>query len=144
MVQELLIPWSGVIFLYGSIYFIGWLLSVWEKKTKENKIYKEWLSFKDWLQCDEPKYSDLHVYPFDWSTRRAYIAFRDRYTCKICGNQGELGFHVHHIIPLSKGGNNNLKNLIYLCRYCHKQQHPHMRDKKNQYYKPMRLSEEIK
>lgn len=36
--------------------------------------------------------------------------------CKYCGERAE---HVHHIIPLSLGGDNREDNLISLCSTCH-------------------------
>lgn len=36
--------------------------------------------------------------------------------CKYCGEKAE---HVHHIIPLSLGGDNREDNLISLCSTCH-------------------------
>lgn len=37
--------------------------------------------------------------------------------CAICTNVKKLT--VHHIVPLTKGGNHNNSNLIGLCRECH-------------------------
>lgn len=36
--------------------------------------------------------------------------------CQYCGSPAE---HVHHIIPLIKGGDNRKSNLISLCTECH-------------------------
>lgn len=36
------------------------------------------------------------------------------------------GSEAHHITPLSRGGTNTLRNLIYLCKTCHKSRHNHM------------------
>ena len=47
---------------------------------------------------------------------------RDNYKCKCCGlKKGTL--EVHHIIYKSKGGSDDLDNLITLCRKCHKDLH---------------------
>ena len=51
---------------------------------------------------------------------------RDRYSCRNC-NSGEK-LECHHIIPISKGGNNQLDNLITLCSKCHKIEHSHARN----------------
>ena len=51
----------------------------------------------------------------------------DNFTCKKCGyhagieNRNKL--HVHHIVPLSKGGRNTLSNLITVCQSCHEKIH---------------------
>mgnify|MGYP003293196930 CR=1 FL=1 len=36
--------------------------------------------------------------------------------CQYCGKKAD---HVHHIIPISKGGDNRESNLISLCVKCH-------------------------
>lgn len=47
---------------------------------------------------------------------RKFVFERDRHTCQSCGAQTEL--NVDHIIPLAKGGSNDLSNLQTLCRSC--------------------------
>jgi len=41
--------------------------------------------------------------------------------CQRCESQNVL--EVHHIIPLSRGGNNSNLNLIVLCHACHTARH---------------------
>ena len=52
---------------------------------------------------------------------------RDDYTCQHCkaksSNKNKLKLNVHHIIPKSKGGSDNLENLIVLCKDCHEALH---------------------
>ncbi len=38
--------------------------------------------------------------------------------CYMCGAKGEH-LHVHHIIPITKGGQSSLENLMLLCPNCH-------------------------
>lgn len=80
---------------------------------------------------------------FFWQTIRNECFERDNFTCKgtlpdgnICGKiarsyefegkryicTGE-GFEAHHIIPISRGGTNEVSNLITLCYDCHKREH---------------------
>ena len=53
---------------------------------------------------------------------RAHVLERDNYTCKDCGASPRKGdsvtLHVHHIIPVSEGGTNNLENLVTNCNVC--------------------------
>ncbi len=50
---------------------------------------------------------------------RKYVFERDRYCCQSCSQthlQTELT--IDHIIPLAKGGSNDISNLQTLCRRC--------------------------
>lgn len=55
--------------------------------------------------------------PTNWRSIRDERLRRDGYVCGNCGGTNEL--HVHHIVPLEKGGTNNQDNLKTLCKYCH-------------------------
>ncbi|HEY4000622.1 MAG TPA: HNH endonuclease signature motif containing protein [Candidatus Xenobia bacterium] len=41
--------------------------------------------------------------------------------CESCGER--CGLQVHHIIPISEGGDHSLENLRLLCRSCHDATH---------------------
>ena len=105
----------------------------------------------DWLLNTEPTYRDEPSYPQDWNERKLYVQKRDRYTCRICkycrftnaqiganildrSHSLRTGLHIHHKVPLSKGGSNNLSNLVSLCERCHENQHKHMLNAKRKYY----------
>jgi len=49
---------------------------------------------------------------------------RDKHKCQICGKSPstdpELELEVDHILPVSKGGTNELDNLQTLCIYCNR------------------------
>lgn len=51
---------------------------------------------------------------------RDAVKKRDRYTCQICGKYmpDEVGLHIDHIIPVSKGGKTVSSNLQVLCDKC--------------------------
>lgn len=48
------------------------------------------------------------------------IKIRDRYTCQCCGKYmpDEVGLHIDHIVPVSKGGKSIPSNLQVLCDKC--------------------------
>lgn len=48
-----------------------------------------------------------------WLKQRARALERDGYLCVSCGASEDLA--VHHIVPLSKGGDDELENLESLC-----------------------------
>ena len=50
---------------------------------------------------------------------RERIGLRDEYTCQMCGHVTARG-EVDHRTPLYAGGGNNIENLQYLCKPCHK------------------------
>jgi len=60
----------------------------------------------------------------DWRWR--YIAgtrrHLDRGRCAECHGNGRA-LHVHHLRPVSEGGNYLLWNLLTLCARCHEQRH---------------------
>lgn len=50
---------------------------------------------------------------------RKYVFERDRYQCQSCGKPSkETNLTIDHIIPLARGGSNDVSNLQTLCRQC--------------------------
>ena len=54
----------------------------------------------------------------DWQRIREVVLARDNHTCAYCGD-GEAN-QVDHIIPVSKGGSNELHNLVTACARCNR------------------------
>lgn len=65
-------------------------------------------------------------YPPDWEARRQVVMERQQFWCGRCGRySGDVDrFEVHHLVPLSQGGPNDLDNLVGLCGDCHALMHP--------------------
>ena len=55
----------------------------------------------------------------DWIVICDFVLERDNYSCARCGSGIEKKLVVHHIIPLSFGGSNDMDNLQVLCSFCH-------------------------
>ncbi len=75
------------------------------------------------FQSAESRLSLLYDYwlsrPPDWESRREQVL-----TSSVCDNCGQCyNLHVHHIIPISKGGSHKKENLIVLCEKCHSAEH---------------------
>lgn len=52
---------------------------------------------------------------------RQAVFERDNYTCQYCGHSGnEADLEVDHIIPICKGGNNDMRNLCTACKTCNR------------------------
>ena len=51
----------------------------------------------------------------EWKELRKECLERD----KVCRRCGEKGNEIHHIIPFSSGGKDELKNLVTLCKKHH-------------------------
>ncbi|ANV86046.1 HNH endonuclease [Picosynechococcus sp. PCC 7117] len=50
---------------------------------------------------------------------RKYVYQRDNYQCQCCGSRHhETQLSIDHIIPLAKGGSNDISNLQTLCLNC--------------------------
>ena len=53
---------------------------------------------------------------------RKYVFERDNYQCQSCGiSNKEARLQIDHIIPLAKGGSNDMSNLQTLCSDCNQQ-----------------------
>lgn len=55
--------------------------------------------------------------PSNWSAYTAFVFKRDGYACTYCGDT-EQKLHCDHVIPLSRGGLNELDNLKAACASC--------------------------
>jgi 5-methylcytosine-specific restriction protein A len=53
---------------------------------------------------------------------RKYVFQRDKYQCQSCGKANdETNLTIDHIIPLARGGQNDISNLQTLCFTCNLQ-----------------------
>ena len=53
----------------------------------------------------------------EWARIRRQVLDRDGWRCRACGRPGRL--EVDHVLPLERGGTNDLSNLQTLCPGCH-------------------------
>lgn len=95
------------------------------------KLDMELAALTDSLRSTEAEYKNTHFiilsifdkmldYPPDWSDRTEIVKNRD-VNCVSC--RGGKFLQVHHISPLSKGGDNKTSNLCLLCEACHEEAH---------------------
>jgi len=115
---------EGLIFKFVSIFTKpnSDLTEIEEKVTAVQKNINQLSSSLSSLKTRATRIYDYFLtYPPDWDERRNKVAERDSDQCSKCGNYGHL--HLHHIKPLSKGGNNKIINLRLLCEKCHSKKH---------------------
>lgn len=75
------------------------------------------------LKSSTSKIRREEPYGDSWSSLATSIKLRDTNCCSKCSSTDRL--EVHHIVAVSKGGNNSSCNLITLCHSCHKKQPRH-------------------
>ena len=66
--------------------------------------------------CD-PK-PQRHAWNLKWKNIRKQVFERDPHKCKQCGSTDNLV--IDHLIPLARGGTNDLDNLQILCKSCNR------------------------
>ena len=62
-----------------------------------------------------------------WQATRQQILIRDNYRCVSCATPVKSAeADVHHLLPRSMGGTDDLSNLVTLCDGCHAAHHPNL------------------
>lgn len=55
---------------------------------------------------------------------RFTVLTRDNYTCRYCGAQApDVKLHVDHVVPKSRGGLDEMANLVTACQRCNQGKH---------------------
>lgn len=57
--------------------------------------------------------------PGAWASIRSAVFERDDFTCQYCGAHG-VALECDHVTPISRGGTNEMGNLVTACRKCNK------------------------
>ncbi len=66
---------------------------------------------------------------------RNYVFNRDNYQCKSCGKSNkQTTLNIDHIIPLAKGGSNDMSNLQTLCEQCNRKKKDNLDSRFRRYY----------
>lgn len=88
----------------------------------------------DFQKLEDSNINDWNHGPlFGFKNAAEYIKTEQNGKCAICNEPIE---HIHHIVSRSKGGSDNVKNLIGLCKHCHDMVHkdePLLKGIKQQY-----------
>jgi hypothetical protein len=91
---------------------------------------------RTFFKTSPPKYdkqistlSDWEIRRLERESRKLEVFNRAKGSCEACGMKLSIYIppvlaHIHHKIFKSRGGNDSLDNLEFLCPYCHMQRHP--------------------
>ncbi|WP_242384439.1 HNH endonuclease [Enterococcus faecalis] len=96
-------------FCYLVMQYYGWQDIEQLQKEFDNETFFN-IKFKRMYQTNAKKWKKISQEVFE----------RDAYTCKYCGKIGGI-LEVDHVIPFSKGGSDELDNLVCACRKCNRQ-----------------------
>ena len=75
------------------------------------------LTLRDQLVLDV--FNNWPGYPPFWRYLREIVLKRDGHRCQVTGCPSRLELHIHHRMPVSKGGAHSPENLISLCDFHH-------------------------
>jgi 5-methylcytosine-specific restriction endonuclease McrA len=65
-----------------------------------------------------------HLFGIDMELRRKQVWERCKGRCEICHNQVAEDYgELHHDKPRSRGGDDSAKNLLFICKPCHRAKH---------------------
>jgi 5-methylcytosine-specific restriction endonuclease McrA len=117
---------SIICLIYIVFIIVILLLGLCEKLWKYcAKIIANKKYYNRWIKESEVKHRYTKGYPEDWTYRKYIIINNNKLKCASCGNKIIRGDkHIHHILPISKGGDHSLSNLELLCEECHIAKHP--------------------
>ena len=111
--MEFVEPYSTVLVLnssYEPLQFTNWKRAVILLfKEKAKLISKRVIRLVNYVKIPFLKFADT-------TPTRNMIYKRDGYSCQYCGSTRDLT--IDHVIPRSKGGGNELKNLKPICSSC--------------------------
>jgi 5-methylcytosine-specific restriction endonuclease McrA len=127
---------EGILFL-AVLALLAWLAA---KVARFRRLAAAKRREQTWHEVIEPRCRSYRGYPPDWDMRRVHVYMRARGVCETCGVKCAnldcspemiwhsiyphvTGGHVHHVVPMSKGGDHSLENLQFLCEGCHARAH---------------------
>ncbi len=96
-------------FCFLVMQYYGWQNIDFIQKEFDNETFFD-IKFQRMYQTNSKKWKKISQQVFE----------RDSYTCKYCGKVGGT-LEVDHVIPFSKGGSDELDNLVCACKKCNRQ-----------------------
>ncbi len=120
-----------LLWFFGGLLLLGWIMSLFESAHNSTNIYKQQTLEK--LTPSQKEYqrqyriwtTEINGVGVDpnsyWGKIREEVFRRYHDCCADCGSMFDLT--VHHKLPLSQGGTNDIENLILICKDCHEARH---------------------
>ena len=119
MIDWEMLPWQILIGI-AFIFIIYWVVFV-EGKWYDEMIEEGVRAIGRRHREREVKRTQKQIFDKEFLAIRTAVLKRDNYKCVNCNMTGKE-LHVHHIVPRSEGGTNDLFNLVTLCDDCHGEQ----------------------
>lgn len=110
---------ASSIFIVGLV--LAWTFAAFYYRRKYHNIKRRYENLVNPPKPAPSPKSKLELDREQYLKLRSQILLRDGFRCQECGYYKHL--EVHHIVPRSKGGTDDPKNLITLCQRCHGKKH---------------------
>lgn len=120
----------GIADFWGWLQILGTILSVFYIYRYKNSLAKKYIQ-----SIEKDVYKTVGIpanvlFNLDKKVKKKHkrnvselskkiVASRQKWRCKKCKELLDFTYEIDHIIPLYKGGSNELGNLRALCRGCH-------------------------
>jgi hypothetical protein len=92
----------------------GW---AWDQQSWDDLVAAGLIVLADGMATIVFNYGHPRAYVSKWEAIRSAVFERDGYTCQYCGAVSET-LHCDHVHPKSKGGSDEMDNLVTACGPC--------------------------
>jgi len=126
---QMLIPQNGGTIVSGKIvginYLFGWSILIQSDGGSQMKIFLEDIVYESIIPSEfakkENKKNEKEARDPIPPKLRTDVFRRDKYVCQYCGISGpNAELEVHHVIPVSRGGTDDINNLKTACFKCNR------------------------